>query len=203
MDAEAWAPTLARELLSEALPDRWAHTQGVAAQARALRPILGDHPDDAVTVEAAAWLHDIGYSPALVKTGFHPLDGARHLRDHHLGSPLVRTLVAHHSCALIEAEERGLLHTLLAEFPTTPDADRLAPALLYADMTTGSTGDRVRVDERLADIVRRYPPDHVVHRTMIRVRGVVREQCAVTAASLAAIARTHARPDIARTSNTR
>ena len=30
---------------------------------------------------AAAWLHDIGYAPAVDDTGFHPLDGARYLRD--------------------------------------------------------------------------------------------------------------------------
>jgi hypothetical protein len=177
MDDEAWAPALARELLSEALPDRWAHTQGVAAQARALRPILGDHPDDAATVEAAAWLHDIGYAPALVDTGFHPLDGARHLRDHHLGSPLVRTLVAHHTCAVIEAEERGLRDALIADFPLTSDAERLLPAVLYADMTTGPTGDQVTVEDRLAEILRRYPSVHVVHRAMTRAEDIVREQC--------------------------
>jgi len=26
-------------------------------------------------LEAAAWLHDIGYAPDLVVSGFHPLDG--------------------------------------------------------------------------------------------------------------------------------
>lgn len=34
---------------------------------------------------AAAWLHDIGYAPELRDTGFHPLDGARHLEA--LGAP--------------------------------------------------------------------------------------------------------------------
>jgi hypothetical protein len=184
MDTGHWAACLARELLSDALPDRWAHTQGVAAQARALRPVLGEDTD---TVEAAAWLHDIGYSPALVDTGFHPLDGARHLRDHGHGSPLVRTLVAHHSCAVIEAEERGLRETLLADFPLSPDAGRLSPALLYADMTTGPTGDRVTVDDRLAEILRRYPPEHVVHRAIARAQRTVRKQCTAVAASLAAI----------------
>jgi HD superfamily phosphodiesterase len=32
-------------------------------------------------LEAAAWLHDIGYSPEIAVSGFHPLDGARYLRD--------------------------------------------------------------------------------------------------------------------------
>lgn len=73
----ARAQEIARHLLAEALPGRWVHTQGVAAQARAVGPVLGWDTD---LIEAAAWLHDIGYAPALAVTGFHPLDGARYLR---------------------------------------------------------------------------------------------------------------------------
>jgi hypothetical protein len=72
------AEPLARALLQEPLPRRWAHSQGVAARARSLAPVLGA---DADLLEAAAWRHDIGYAPALALTGLHQLDGARHLRD--------------------------------------------------------------------------------------------------------------------------
>ena len=41
----------------------WAHVQGVADRARSLAPVLGA---DADLLEAAAWLHDIGYAPGLV-----------------------------------------------------------------------------------------------------------------------------------------
>jgi HD domain len=67
------AEQLARVLLQESLPRRWAHVQGVAARARSLAPVLGT---DAELLEAAAWLHDIGYAPSLVATGLHSLDGA-------------------------------------------------------------------------------------------------------------------------------
>ena len=60
------------------LPRRWAHVEGVAAQARGLAPVLGANTD---LLEAAAWLHDIGYAPGLGGTGLHALDGARYLRD--------------------------------------------------------------------------------------------------------------------------
>jgi hypothetical protein len=36
---------------------------------------------DADLLEAAAWLHDIGYAPVLAATGLHASDGARYLRD--------------------------------------------------------------------------------------------------------------------------
>ncbi len=60
MSQSGWAAQVARELLEDQLPVRWAHTQRVAAQARSLSPILGS---DADLLEAAGWLHDIGYSP--------------------------------------------------------------------------------------------------------------------------------------------
>ena len=78
MSQADWAEATARKLLAKPLPRRWAHTQGVAATARSLAPVLGP---DADLVTAAAWLHDIGYAPDVAATGFHPLDGARHLRD--------------------------------------------------------------------------------------------------------------------------
>lgn len=110
---------------------------------------------------AAAWLHDIGYAPELVITGFHPLDGARYLRRAGIGAQVV-SLVAYHSCAQIEAEVRGFGAELASEFSP---ADRLpTDALLYCDMTTGPDGDYVRPADRLAEIRRRYGPGHEVTR---------------------------------------
>lgn len=159
MDHAEWAADLARTLLEVPLPRRWAHVQGVAAQARSLAPILSD---DAILLEAAAWLHDIGYSPELVDTGFHSLDGARYLRDVHHADSRLCGLVAYHSCAIIEAEERGLADQLSREFPV-PDP-KLNDALAYCDMTTTPTGDVVSVDDRLSEISERYGPHDVVTR---------------------------------------
>ncbi len=145
-----WAAEPARKLLEVPLPRRWAHVQGVAAQARSVAPIPGD---DADLLEAAAWLRDTGYSPDLAATGFHPLNGARYLRDvEHAGLTLCQ-LVANHSCAILEAEERGLADALANEFPT-PDG-KLNDALAYCDMTTTPTGGVVCVHDRLSEIVER------------------------------------------------
>jgi len=157
------AAEVARNLLEVPLPRRWAHVQGVAAQARSLALILRD---DADLLEAAAWLHDIGYSPKLADTGFHPLDGARYLRDVEHADPMLCRLVANHSCAIIEAEERGLAEALSSEFPTPLAA--LSDALAYCDMTTTPTGKVVAVRDRLSEIVERYGPHDVVTRFIRR-----------------------------------
>jgi hypothetical protein len=158
-----WAEAIARSLLEETLPRRWAHSQGVAAKARTLAPILGRHTG---AVTAAAWLHDIGYAPGLHDSGFHPLDGARYLRDVQDADPLVCRLVAHHSCAAIEAAIRGLAAELLRQFKPAPG--QLADALIYCDMTTGPQGQPMTVEQRLAEIGHRYGPDHVVSRALAR-----------------------------------
>jgi len=118
----------------------------------------------------AAWLHDIGYAPELVETGFHPLDGARYLRRIGVDAHIV-SLVAYHSCAQIEAEVRGLGSELVAEF--APAEPMLTDALLYCDMTTGPDGDYVRPAHRLVEIRGRYGPDHEVTRFVERAASEI------------------------------
>jgi putative nucleotidyltransferase with HDIG domain len=163
MELSAWAKHTARRHLAAPLPRRWAHTKGVAARARSLAPILGE---DADLLEAAAWLHDVGYAPDLARTGFHPLDGARYLRDMERADKVLCQLVAHHSCAIIEAEERGLAAELAREFE--PARGDLTGALIYCDMTTSPDGGRLHVEQRLAEILVRYGPEHVVTRAISR-----------------------------------
>ncbi len=166
----AWAQDLARTLLASALPRRWAHVQGVAARARSLAPSLGP---DAGLLEAAAWLHDIGYLPELAVTGLHGLDGARYLRDVHHAEPMLCRLVAHHSCAIFEAEERGLAHILNREFDPPPRP--LADALTFCDMTTSPDGEHVHVHNRLAEIHDRYGSAHLVSRSIRRATPLILE----------------------------
>ncbi len=125
--------------------------------------MLGEHAD---LVESSAWLHDIGYTPDLATTGFHPLDGARYLRDVQEADETLVSLVAYHSCAVVEAEERGLVDVLKGEF--APPRDDLLDALTYSDMTTGPDGNHLAVERRLSEILNRYPPEHLVHRSISR-----------------------------------
>ena len=162
------ARTLAEELLANTLPRRWRHVEGVAHRALRVAEGLDIAPDVLVS---AAWLHDIGYAPKLVDTGFHPLDGARFLRGHGVAE-LVVGLVAHHSCARLEAEERGLSDVLLEEFPPLPGLE--ADALCFCDMTTSPDGDPVAVDVRLAEIRVRYGAGHVVTRFIDRAEPEIK-----------------------------
>jgi hypothetical protein len=114
----------------------------------------------------AAWLHDIGYAPALSQTDFHPLDGARYLASAGYPARLVR-LVAHHTGAAYEAEERGLTAELaLYEREDGP----LLDALTCADLTTGPAGEAYTFDQRIDEILTRYGPDSPVHRAITRAR---------------------------------
>ncbi|MEV0477168.1 HD domain-containing protein [Streptomyces prunicolor] len=164
MDLTVWAHDLAESLLAEPLPRRWSHSQGVAAKAGALAEILGA---DAELLWSAAMLHDIGYAPTLAVTGFHPLDGARHLRDQTAADDRLVRLVANHSCAVLEAEERGLREQLEDEFPVL-DHPALVDALAYCDMTTTPDGKPTTVDARLAEILGRYGLDSIVGRFIRR-----------------------------------
>lgn len=140
--------------------DRWRHTKAVAARAEAIEGSV--EPEERGLLVAAAWLHDVGYSPALVETGFHPLDGARFLASRGFDERLC-ALVAQHSGARFEAAERGLSEQLAAyELEDSPVMD----ALVVADFTTGPQGQSLTYEARIAEILKRYPPASVVHRAI-------------------------------------
>lgn len=151
------ASQIAENKMSQSLPRRWAHVQGVARQARTLRAIAGQ---DYELLEAAAILHDVGYAPDLATTGFHPLDGARYLAS--IGAPerLVH-LVAHHSYAAREALLRGLSAELSA---FDDERGTIRDALWYCDLTTSPAGLQVDPRSRMEEIRSRYGPDHLVTR---------------------------------------
>ena len=153
------ARVVAQERL-DSLARRWAHVQGVAAAAELLAAGLATPDADAVV--AAAWLHDVGYAPSVRSTSFHPVDGAAFVRAENFPT-LVVSLVAYHTAAAFEARERGLSDTL-AEFAEPPKL--LLDILTCADMITGPDGSRVRAEDRVSEILSRYPEDDPVHRAI-------------------------------------
>jgi putative nucleotidyltransferase with HDIG domain len=152
---------LAEFLLRGDLPERWQHTVSVAGRAAELASTVG--PDERATLEAAAWLHDIGYAEPLRDTGFHPMDGARFL-DRYGWPARISALVAHHSGARFVARIRGL-GTGLDRYDHEESA--VSDALTYADQTTGPHGERLPITARLAEMLRRHgphSPQALVHR---------------------------------------
>jgi HD domain len=166
MTLQPWAKAQAERLIAP-LGDRWAHVQAVADEARRVAAVLP--AEDADLLVAAAFLHDVGYAPSLDRLGFHPVDGARFLRAQ--GQERLACLVAHHSGARFEAEERGLVEELAA-FPIQDGL--VMDALTFADMTTGPAGQPMTLDERIGEIQRRYSPDDPVHRAILRARPLLR-----------------------------
>ncbi|KJS58988.1 HD domain-containing protein [Streptomyces rubellomurinus] len=181
----SWARTLAMNQLAESLPRRWSHTQGVAERAVRLERVLG-HQTRLLT--CAALLHDVGYAPGVATTGFHPLDGARFLRDVHGADDQLTRLVANHSFALLEAEERGLREVLEVEFPLLED-QRLVDSLVWCDMTTTPAGSPTTAEARVAEILSRYGAESVVGRFIGRASPGIFAAVERVEASLAAQSR--------------
>jgi putative nucleotidyltransferase with HDIG domain len=166
-----WAWYTALRLLSTELPKRWEHVQGVARRAIEVAELFPD--EDAEVLISAAWLHDIGYAEQLWVTGFHPLDGARFLRDRGVATR-VSGLVAHHSGASASAELMGL-STALAEFPD--ERSTVRDALWYCDAAIGPAGQPMSFDERISDLRERRGPDHPSVRAL--ATGLAERRAAV------------------------
>lgn len=151
---------------SEAARER--HVKSVALAGQRLTLTLGWLGSS--LTEAAAQ-HDVGYQPALAATGLHALDGARFLSSRG-ADPVVVSLVAYHTGAEFEAEERGL-YGQLAQFQRPVES--LLDALNLCDLTVGPEGQPMTVDQRIAEILTRYAHEHPVHRAVQRSRGYLRE----------------------------
>lgn len=157
MHLVGWAYEIAARKRACALPRRWQHVQGVAERARELSRLAGDQAD---LLQAAAVLHDVGYAPDLVASGFHPVDGAKYLLTVDAPRHLV-DLIAHHSCAAVEARLRGLSGPMRG---FRDQQGTVRDALWYCDLTTSPDGEPVEVEHRLEEIRPRYGPEHVVAR---------------------------------------
>lgn len=151
------ARQLAAQLLATVDDDgrRWRHTQAVAE--RAAEGCDAVAPEQVNLLLAAAWLHDIGYAPAIARTGFHPVDGAAHL-ERSLWPPALAGLVAHHSGARYVAGVRQLGHLLEPYARPGYWSGPVADALTWADQTTAPDGRRVTVQERIAEVLERHGP---------------------------------------------
>lgn len=122
----------------------------------------------------AAFLHDVGYSPKIAATGFHPLDGARYLAELPTVDRRVVLLVAHHSFARVEARLRGLASALDEEFPQL-DEPLLTDALVFCDMTTTPDGRVTSSKQRVEEILGRYGEDSIVGRFIRQVEPSIEE----------------------------
>jgi hypothetical protein len=162
---------MARHCLSNSLPERFGHVVGVATKVQEILASLKMVDEDLVS---AAWLHDVGDVSSAVDTGFHALDGARYARRQGFSEQVAR-LIAHHSCARLEARLRGLEAQLLEEFPLPESPQRLI--LTAADMAVGPSGKPMSIDARLADIRQRYAQGDVVSRFLDDAEPELRRIC--------------------------
>ncbi|MFF9767460.1 HD domain-containing protein [Streptomyces sp. NPDC014636] len=165
MQLAKWAHHLAESLLADSLPRRWAHSQRVYSQALTLAPTFDK--GDAELLAAAAIAHDIGYAEVAVDTGQHMIDGARYLRDVVGADPRLCSVVAFHTSSSWEASELGLEDALNEFGPAEPE---LVDAITYCDLTSNPVGDLVDPVERLAEVLERYGPEHVVFRAVSAAR---------------------------------
>lgn len=119
----------------------------------------------------AVELHDIGYSPKCVSTGFHPLDGALYLAatSQYSDTQLYAILMHSNADDLVKYQSettQALFHYVLK----TINKDKsILELVTLADGITDGKGNLVTPLERIADISERYGEDN--HVTQIAINS--------------------------------
>ncbi|MFD1721369.1 HD domain-containing protein [Amnibacterium endophyticum] len=154
------ARLLSRELLRED-PQRMAHSAGVAHVVGRTATALALPERDLLV--AAAWLHDVGYASPAVRRRVHGVDDA--VRAEAAGMPpLVVELVAHHSCAVLEARRAGV-HDVLRRFAPPPAP--LMDVLDHADAVVSKQGLPRTSTIRLWEAVHRHQDDRIRYEALL------------------------------------
>jgi hypothetical protein len=163
--ASASAQLASRYLAS--VGSRLPHSATVALRARRAAESMRLPAECIARLESAGWLHDIGYAPEIIRTGFHPLDGARWLRASGLQRE-VCSLVAWHTGSIFEAQLRSLEADLRTEHDAPPT--EYLDVLTWADLTSAPDGRTCSVRERIDEILARYGDSSLVHLAVTRSR---------------------------------
>ncbi|MGH7162469.1 MAG: NUDIX domain-containing protein [Planctomycetota bacterium] len=171
-------PAAARALLGSTMGEGHpvlAHTAQVAGMARAIAAAWGGL--DADYVEAAAWLHDVGRARSHGPR--HPLEGFRLVVE--AGHPgYAPPCISHFTkgCSATElARYPGADPELVREMSEACDLEAFPPEeRIIALADSLAVGDRRgTIDEREADLVRRYGPSPLIAGNARIARGLLSE----------------------------
>jgi hypothetical protein len=157
------ARALAESLLVDD-PTRLEHVRGAGTVAGMVASALSPHQPEMII--AAAWLHDIGYAPAIARTGFHPVDGALFLAREGWPDPVV-FMVAHHSQAAVLAPYYGVQHHMALLEHVHGVADDI---ITFSDLRAGPNGLGAEPRDRVEDMRRRHADSGVVPRAIREAR---------------------------------
>ncbi|WP_052807376.1 HAD-IA family hydrolase [Risungbinella massiliensis] len=115
-----------------------------------------------------SYLHDVGYSPSLIRTGFHPIDGAIYALEHGFELDVIMAILFHGGAdgeAQLHGGKIREMYEKLSKFVTTSQQERI-DFLTYCDIHTSPDGQTITIEERLADIWSRYNVETVVYQNM-------------------------------------
>lgn len=115
-----------------------------------------------------AYLHDIGYSEKLTKSGFHPLDGAIFAIENGFDDIIVKS-VLFHTGAAGEAALRGgyIAETYKNINKLLCEEDMFWIGMIsYCDLHTDSIGRHITLEKRIGDVFRRYAAEDIVYKNI-------------------------------------
>ena len=155
------------------LPDRHAHSLRVYQNVGMFMDTITMHPDKKKSILLAALLHDIGYSPDLRSSGFHPFDGYIYLHENGWDFEVTSLVLGHSFARELSATQSPELYHIYYQKEKFLDTELLT-ILSLADFTAGPTGNLVTLSDRVNDIVNRYGEESPISKHALLAKRSLR-----------------------------
>lgn len=156
------------EYLSPKL-NRYHHVLGVVDRMKELIERINLPYEWKPLLIQTAYLHDVGYCEQLNQYNFHPLDGAIFTQEMGFPKPVVSAVLFHSDAyTSVKHTRPDLLETYSFNQSLLDETDHLFIELItYCDIQTSPMGEKITLEERVQDVIRRYGEDHEVSHMML------------------------------------
>lgn len=154
-------------------PARLQHMRDASRVAADVAAVLGLSPVASQQLARAALAHDIGYAPAVMQTGYHPLDGAFFLEACGEDPWIVEAVLRHSRAGAGDHLPPAIRQAYAARVPRA-EAAWLVEATTLCDWRAAGVGGRVSLGQRFWDIVERHPGNEAKARRAQRLVAEVR-----------------------------
>lgn len=155
----------------------YKNTKGVVEEMKVLLMDIDLPNSEKSELVELAYLHKIGFSKKVVRTGFEPLDGALYCKNKNYSFDLVTAVMfSFGAFEIVERNFPDLLNVYIEhKYYKTAKTELFIDLLTYCDLHRSANGEKIGCKERLMEIYTTFGETHNYSNTIKSLENQFRE----------------------------